>query len=182
MRHGQASFGSADYDRLSELGRRQCVRLGEYLRVSGVAFEAALTGTLRRHGESLAGIVAGLQAEPPTSLWPALNGYDSQALIAAVQPGPLPAPDTPEALRQHFRWLREGLQQWMDGRSAIELNLRIRNSALTEFAYTSRRHAPLSFNTLPLGLPASSSRWAWASIRTFWSSSGSARSFDPARR
>jgi broad specificity phosphatase PhoE len=30
VRHGQASFGAADYDQLSELGQRQSVRLGEY--------------------------------------------------------------------------------------------------------------------------------------------------------
>jgi broad specificity phosphatase PhoE len=31
----------------------------------------------------------------------------------------------------------------------VELNMRIRNSALTEFAFTPRRHALLSFNHLP---------------------------------
>jgi broad specificity phosphatase PhoE len=35
VRHGQASFGADDYDQLSELGRRQSVRLGEYLRGKG---------------------------------------------------------------------------------------------------------------------------------------------------
>ena len=29
VRHGQASFGSANYDQLSALGQRQCRRLGE---------------------------------------------------------------------------------------------------------------------------------------------------------
>ena len=32
IRHGQASFGAADYDQLSDLGHRQSVRLGEHLR------------------------------------------------------------------------------------------------------------------------------------------------------
>ncbi len=37
------------------------------------------------------------------------------------------------------------------GRSpeTIELNLRIRNSALTEFAFSARRHMLLTFNTPP---------------------------------
>jgi broad specificity phosphatase PhoE len=38
VRHGQASFGADDYDQLSALGRRQSVRLGEYLRGKGHAF------------------------------------------------------------------------------------------------------------------------------------------------
>ena len=33
--------------------------------------------------------------------------------------------------------------------TTIELNLRIRNSALTEFAVTPRRHALVTYNTLP---------------------------------
>jgi broad specificity phosphatase PhoE len=28
VRHGQASFGAADYDQLSDLGARQCRELG----------------------------------------------------------------------------------------------------------------------------------------------------------
>ena len=38
VRHGQASFGADDYDKLSDLGHRQCVRLGEYFRDKGVRF------------------------------------------------------------------------------------------------------------------------------------------------
>ena len=33
--------------------------------------------------------------------------------------------------------------------ATIELNLRIRNSAVTEFVFTPKRHSLLSFNTLP---------------------------------
>ena len=32
VRHGQASFGADDYDKLSELGWQQSRRLGEYWR------------------------------------------------------------------------------------------------------------------------------------------------------
>ena len=45
VRHGQASFGAEDYDQLSELGRRQSVRLGQYLRDKGLGFDAVLTPT-----------------------------------------------------------------------------------------------------------------------------------------
>jgi broad specificity phosphatase PhoE len=202
VRHGQASFGSDDYDRLSELGRRQCVRLGEYFRENGIVFEAALTGTLKRQVDSLAGIAQGLQMAPDAQAWPGLNEYDSDALVAALNPGPLPPLTSPDGARAHFRLLREGLQAWMDGRTqpvgmprhadfvagirealdhvrashegavlivssggpiatavadvlgapnttAIELNLRIRNSAVSELVFTPRRHSLLSFNTLP---------------------------------
>lgn len=202
VRHGQASFGADDYDQLSAIGERQCVRLGRYFNQRGLRFEAVLTGGLRRHAQSLAGIAQGLSGTPQPLVWPGLDEYDGQAVIAAIHPAPLPRPDTPELFRRHFRLLREGLAQWMAGNTSpagmpsyadfvagvrgalehvrrefegdvllvssggpistaigqvlgtpsattIELNMRIRNSAVTEFMFTAQRHTLLTFNTLP---------------------------------
>jgi broad specificity phosphatase PhoE len=233
VRHGQASFGATDYDQLSSLGQQQCVRLGEYWRERGLAFDAVLTGTLRRHTQTLAAIAEGLNAAtslgatsfsagPPqgettpsggsavraaTSVgaplfWPGLNEFDSAAIIATVHPHPLAKPDTPELYRHHFRLLRDGLTQWMNGvvspkgmpsyrafqqgvigaldhvrkhcdgnvllvssggpiatavghvlgttpETTIELNLRIRNSAITDFSFNPKRHSLQTYNTLP---------------------------------
>lgn len=202
VRHGQASFGAADYDQLSPLGRRQCERLGTYLAARGQRFDAVYTGTLKRHHQSLAGIASGLPGLPEAQALPGLNEYDSEAVVRAIHPGELSHPKTPEAVRQHFRLLREGLLSWMAGRSApegmprhadfvagvadalalarqhaegevlivssggpisaamglvlglapeavVDLNMRIRNSAITEFHANPKRHGLLSFNTLP---------------------------------
>jgi broad specificity phosphatase PhoE len=202
VRHGQASFGAADYDQLSALGARQCVRLGEYFRGKGLVFDAVIRGSLRRHEQSLAGIVEGLGQSPTLTVAPGLNEYDSEALIAAIHADPLSAPASPEAYRHHFRLLRQGLARWIEGRTApvgmpshadfvaaivavldqirqrhdgnvllvssggpiatavahvldaprqtaIELNMRIRNSAITEFAFTPKRHMLQVFNHLP---------------------------------
>ncbi len=48
FRHGQASFGSHDYDKLSELGERQAEVLGHYLRDNGIVLDAAYSGDLKR--------------------------------------------------------------------------------------------------------------------------------------
>jgi broad specificity phosphatase PhoE len=48
VRHGQASFGSEDYDRLSPLGERQSECLGAYFRDAGIHLDAAYCGGLRR--------------------------------------------------------------------------------------------------------------------------------------
>lgn len=204
VRHGQASFGAADYDQLSELGAQQCQALGAWFAGRGIGFEAVLRGTLRRHVQSLAAIGAGVGAAalPEAQAWPGLNEYNSEALIRTVHAGPLAKPDSPEVYRAHFRLLREALNRWMAGRTQpegmpswadfaagvaaaldhvraahegdvllvssggpiatavhqvlgtapeamIELNMRIRNSALTEFAFTPRRHVLVSFNHLP---------------------------------
>jgi len=202
VRHGQASFGAADYDNLSELGHRQSVRLGEYFAGKGLQFEAVITGTLKRHAQTWAGIAQGAGFTHQALEWPGLNEYDSLAVIQAIHPAPLEKPDTPEMYRHHFRLLRDGLTQWMNGvvspqgmpsyddfvkgitsaldhvrkmhtgnvlivssggpistavghilgttpETTIELNLRIRNSAVSELAYTPKRHMLVTYNTLP---------------------------------
>jgi broad specificity phosphatase PhoE len=58
IRHGQASFGTDDYDRLSELGRRQAEVLGEYFAHSDLTFDAVYSGDLQRQRKTAA-IAAG---------------------------------------------------------------------------------------------------------------------------
>lgn len=48
IRHGQASFGEENYDKLSPLGCRQATVLGEYLRDCGIHFDATYSGDLQR--------------------------------------------------------------------------------------------------------------------------------------
>jgi len=203
VRHGQASFGADDYDQLSELGHRQSVRLGEYFAHQGVVFDSLIAGTLRRHKQTLAGILEGMNRAGEHLSWEGLNEYDSEAVIGAIHPHKLEKPTSPEMYRHHFRLLRDGLAQWMAGvvsprgmpsyadfvagvsgaldhvranhygqkvlvvtsggpistavghvlgtsaETTIELNLRIRNTSVTEFVFTPKRHMLLTFNALP---------------------------------
>lgn len=118
VRHGQASFGAADYDQLSELGARQCERLGCWLRERGIGFDAVLTGTLKRHAQSLAALEQGLGVRLAAQARPGLDEYDSLALVRAIHPAPLATVETAQQARQHFRLLRQGLAAWMSGQSA----------------------------------------------------------------
>ncbi|MEP6791213.1 MAG: phosphoglycerate mutase family protein, partial [Ramlibacter sp.] len=86
VRHGQASFGADDYDKLSPLGHKQSVRLGEYFAQKGLRFDAVIAGTLRRHLETLAGIHEGMKHEGEHLPWEGLNEYDSGAVIATIHP------------------------------------------------------------------------------------------------
>lgn len=115
VRHGQASFGAADYDQLSELGQRQAVRLGRYWAEREQRIDAVITGSLRRHAQTWAGIAEGAALALTPTVFKGLDEYDPEALIRSVHPQPLPRPDTPELYRQHFRLLRDGLAQWMAG-------------------------------------------------------------------
>jgi len=115
VRHGQASFGAADYDQLSERGRAQAERLGAYWQARGQRFDTVLTGTLKRHAQTLAGIANALPGLPEPLQLPGLDEYDSAALIAAIHPTPLPPATAPEQARQHFRLLCDAIAQWMGG-------------------------------------------------------------------
>lgn len=209
VRHGQASFGADDYDQLSELGRKQSVRLGEYFAERDIQFDGLIAGTLRRHKQTLEGILQGMNRAGEHLAWEGLNEYDSEAVIATVHPHKLEKPTSPEMYRHHFRLLRDGLAQWMAGTASprgmptyaqfvagvagaldhvranhygknvlvvtsggpistavghvlgtspeatIELNLRIRNSSVTEFAFTPKRHMLVGYNAIPhLDAPA----------------------------
>jgi broad specificity phosphatase PhoE len=63
VRHGQASFGAEDYDNLSELGRLQARLTGEHLAHTGVSFDAAYCGSLRRQRDT-AELALGAQSSP----------------------------------------------------------------------------------------------------------------------
>jgi broad specificity phosphatase PhoE len=84
VRHGQASFGAADYDVLSEAGRRQSAVLGAELARRGVVPDRVVTGSMARQRDtaSLALAAAGLDGGGPApevdERW---NEYDHLALL-----------------------------------------------------------------------------------------------------
>ena len=77
VRHAQASFHAADYDCLSPLGEQQSRWLGEHFAARGITFDAVVTGTLRRHQQTLEGIRHGLAPEqlPPALPVPGLDHW-----------------------------------------------------------------------------------------------------------
>jgi broad specificity phosphatase PhoE len=125
VRHAQAAFGTDDYDRLTELGHRQAQWLGHYFRERDIRFDRVVSGTLRRHRETVEGVA---QAEVPLgqpSLDERLDEYDPERLVqahlAALQdergePQPLPALDPAGSRKEHFRLLRAALTDWTLGK------------------------------------------------------------------
>ena len=83
IRHGQASFGTDNYDRLSELGCRQAEVLGEYFDNRGLRFDAVYTGELERQRKTAA-IAAGLHAEHRVD--PRFNEIDNEAQLNHITP------------------------------------------------------------------------------------------------
>ncbi len=124
VRHAQASFHAADYDCLSPLGEQQSLWLGELFAARGTAFDAVVTGTLRRHHQTLEGIRQGLGLDTlePALQVPGLDEYEFRALVAAFESM---EPDHPLVRARYadlrdksafYRVLRLTLQAWAEDR------------------------------------------------------------------
>jgi broad specificity phosphatase PhoE len=62
VRHAQASFGSADYDRLSDLGFEQAQLLGASIARCGRRIDLTVSGRLERHRQTAEACIAALPA------------------------------------------------------------------------------------------------------------------------
>ncbi|HSV97080.1 MAG TPA: histidine phosphatase family protein [Spirochaetota bacterium] len=85
VRHGQASFGRENYDRLSKRGVEQAVLLAEYFLRLGLRFDAVYSGAIERQKRTALEII-GLYRErgvqvPELKVMPEFNEYDSKAII-----------------------------------------------------------------------------------------------------
>lgn len=145
IRHGQASFGSEDYDNLSELGRLQATRLGEYLRDCDVHLDAAYCGQLRRQRDTAELAIAAQSGAVPLrvdtrldevrndeqirELLPRLlDGND--ALRAVVDRGLSSSKDYQKVIAAVFsHWVSPecdatGIQSWQDYSGGVQAALR----------------------------------------------------------
>lgn len=114
VRHGQASFGAANYDQLSTVGELQSARLGAYLAQQSLRFDAVYHGSLQRHHQTWAGIATHLPIEGNTvHCRPGLNEFDGGALIRAQRLSAGEPDLVPTDYKAHFRALRNGLKAWM---------------------------------------------------------------------
>jgi broad specificity phosphatase PhoE len=79
VRHGQASFGAADYDLLSDLGRRQAEIVAASLAERGYNPSRLVTGTLRRQLETAAAFA--VPGAPELEVEPRWNEYDADDVL-----------------------------------------------------------------------------------------------------
>jgi broad specificity phosphatase PhoE len=80
IRHAQASFGSGDYDVLSERGRRQVEILHAALEAQGVGGEKLLSGSLRRQRDTAEPWLGSGRELDIDQRW---NEYDSTDVLRA---------------------------------------------------------------------------------------------------
>lgn len=125
VRHGQASFGSSNYDQLSARGEVQAGLLGQWLAQRGQRVDRVVTGTMARHQQSAAACIAQLAGAPAQAAWQAdggFNEYDHDEILHRhrpdfAEPGEvrrfLAATDNGNrAFQQIFK---EAMMRWMNG-------------------------------------------------------------------
>jgi broad specificity phosphatase PhoE len=218
VRHAQASFFGADYDRLSGLGREQARILGEHWARHRVEFTRCYVGPRRRHHETQSIVAAAYQAAglpfPAAREIPELDEHHGTAVIKqtlgerdvtgpALHAAEVAPAERARAVREFFRlyndvmrdWARgtvavEGIENWaefrarslraldllcagqdagrgvaftsgglvssaagwllgLDDERVIDLSIVLRNTAVTEVSWSSRRRSLVSFNALP---------------------------------
>ena len=148
VRHGQASFGSDDYDRLSPLGVKQSKILAHYLAKTGRAFDAIYHGEMERQQKTAQEFLDYYQENqlvvPPTQTDDAFNEYDSFAVWEALIPqmtAEQPSlakelqnlPGDQKAFQKIFsqvmdRWTKgayeaEGVPRWEDFTKRVDLGI-----------------------------------------------------------
>jgi broad specificity phosphatase PhoE len=127
VRHGQASFGTADYDQLSELGREQARLLGEWFTHCNQVFHRVVTGSLKRHRQTADACIAALpRASRVETDWQrdeGFNEYDHEEVLLRHRPEFADATtvkrflaETENGKRAFQLIFQEAVARWMSGR------------------------------------------------------------------
>ena len=90
IRHGQAMFGTEDYDRLSPLGLSQSTILGQYWACRRRGFDAVFSGAMERQKQTLRAVGEILQKTglgfPEGGIITGFNEYDSRGIMTHLYP------------------------------------------------------------------------------------------------
>lgn len=155
IRHGQASFGSENYDQLSERGRKQAQRLGLHLKQSLSAAPLVVSGSMQRHQDTAAISLAECFPDAQVQLQPDWNEFDHQQIFARFdtrlsQPADLKAamalsPDPQRELAQVFY---AAMQRWSQPEHATDydecwqkFNIRIQRATQNLLAQIQQQQA-----------------------------------------
>lgn len=196
IRHGQASFGEADYDELSGTGRLQARALGDFLRKTGWSPDRLITGTLNRQRQTLEDMGFNQEVEEHAGF----NEYDFDDLLQAHH-GNAIVDRKLFGRKELFGILRQTVFDWQENKISgaaetwddfskrtaqaldfatttnarrvvvissggvigqlvadtlrapvqmmMELNLQIKNSAMTKFVFSRDRRMLQEFNATP---------------------------------
>ena len=86
IRHGQASFGLGDYDKLSETGLKQATLLGKYLSEKSLQVTHVVSGSLKRHQQTAENCLNELNFNGARLVQPNWNEFDHNEILQVYKP------------------------------------------------------------------------------------------------
>lgn len=86
IRHGQASFGHEDYDRLSLVGEQQSRELGAWLKQTGQVADLIVVGSMQRHQRTAELCVEAAGITAPQLMLEELDELDHVEIVARYRP------------------------------------------------------------------------------------------------
>lgn len=113
VRHGQASWGAADYDQLSDLGASQSRTLGAALAAQGITPDLLISGAMKRHEQTAVGVCEGAGWHLPVTTDDGWNEFDHLQILARH-----PAPegvDIQADPRAFQAWFEGATLRWTGG-------------------------------------------------------------------
>jgi broad specificity phosphatase PhoE len=121
VRHGQASFGAKNYDKLSDLGHQQAKWLGDYFNQRNIRFSHLFRGDMVRHQETADGILAGLDHVPDTQVNCGFNEFDfknvGDSYLASHPGSALPNNAQPA---DFYRLLKLAMRAWSQNQLPLD--------------------------------------------------------------
>lgn len=122
VRHGQASFGAADYDQLSALGVEQTRLLGEWQQRCKLPLTHVMMGPARRHAQSAEHFQRGAGSTQTPLLINELNEFDHEEVLYRLRPefadkAVLAAylASTANPRRSYQLLFEQAVQRWLSG-------------------------------------------------------------------
>jgi broad specificity phosphatase PhoE len=125
VRHGQASFGTANYDQLSPLGVEQSRILGTWFAECGHRFDHVVTGDLQRHRQTAQACIEAFAPanKPSQTVDPGFNEYNHDEVLLRHRPEFADPQEIKHFLASHengkkaFQQIFEdAMARWMGGR------------------------------------------------------------------
>ena len=115
VRHGQASFGAADYDQLSDLGTEQSRLLGAALAARGVVPDVLVAGRMRRHAQTADALQEGGGWDVAVTSEPGWDEFDHVQVLSAHTPPESEVEEDADDKAAFQRWFEGAARQWTSG-------------------------------------------------------------------
>ncbi len=112
VRHGQASWGSADYDVLSETGWEQARLLGRALAARGIVPDVAIIGGMRRHRETAEACLGELPGAGRPRIDSDWDEFDHVSMLAKLKP---PFEGRAPTKGEFQEWFEAATDRWTGG-------------------------------------------------------------------